>query len=221
MATTKLTLPTELDPEKFISVQAHDLRTPFNHITGFSKMLINTLTDAPLTDFQKEDLGTVYRSGMRALLLMNGLIDIARLNRKEAHFDIVQAQLKPALEAGMAFWKKFNPETDTQLELRPLAACPTLPADEQMFKQIVSLSIGYVNNFTESKAKVTIGTEEEGKWLVLTFSSVGLKSNHPSELDMEMMGFLVRAFIELHRGEVRRAEENDDGAILELALPKA
>jgi K+-sensing histidine kinase KdpD len=36
-----------------------------------------------------------------------------------------------------------------------------------------------------------------------------------------MFGFLVRSFIELHKGEIRRAEENDDGAVLELAMPKA
>jgi K+-sensing histidine kinase KdpD len=220
MATTKLTLPTELDPEKFISVHAHDLRTPFNHITGFSKMLINTLTAAPLTDFQKEDLGTVYRSGMRALLLMNCLIDTTRLNRKEAHFEISQVELKPTIEQGMALWKKFNPETGTQLELRHLAAASTLPADEQMLKQIVSLGITYVTNFTEPKAKVTISTEEVAQWLVLTFSSVGLKAQYPSELDMELFGFLVRAFVELHKGEIRRAEKNDDGAVLELAIPK-
>jgi len=221
MTTTPLILPNELDPEKFISVHAHDLRTPFNHITGFSKMLINTLSDAPLSDFQKEDLGTVYRSGMRALLLMNGLIDITRLNRKEARFEIGEVILKPAIEQGIVFWKKFHPESDTQFELDPAAVSPILPADEQMLKQIVSCAITYVNNFTEAKAKVQIGAKEDGQKLLLGFTSVGQKSNHPSELDMEMAGFLVRAFVELHRGEIRRAETNDEGAVLELALPLA
>ena len=41
---------------------------PFNHITGFSKMLLNTVSDTALKDFNKEDLGTVYRNGMDALI---------------------------------------------------------------------------------------------------------------------------------------------------------
>jgi hypothetical protein len=31
-------------------------------------MLLNTVGDAALTDFKKEDLGTVYRNGMCALI---------------------------------------------------------------------------------------------------------------------------------------------------------
>ena len=31
-------------------------------------MFLNTVGDVPLTDFKKEDLGTVYRNRMRALI---------------------------------------------------------------------------------------------------------------------------------------------------------
>ncbi len=38
MPNKKIELPTQIDLDRFISTQAHDLRTPFNHITGFSKI---------------------------------------------------------------------------------------------------------------------------------------------------------------------------------------
>ena len=53
MPIKQIILPTQIDLDQFISVQAHDLRTPFNHIIGFSKMTLNTIGDAPLTNFQK------------------------------------------------------------------------------------------------------------------------------------------------------------------------
>src|SRR5512135_1784371 len=99
MATKPIQLPTQIDLELFISEQAHDLRTPFNHIIGFSKMTLNTVGDLPLTSYQKEDLTTVYRSGLRALGLMNGLIDIARINRDEKELKPADVDLEPILES--------------------------------------------------------------------------------------------------------------------------
>ena len=75
-------LPDQLDLAKFISVEAHDLRSPFSHVVGFSKIVLNGQS-GPLTDLQKEDLTTVYQSALRALTLMNNLIDMARLSRRE------------------------------------------------------------------------------------------------------------------------------------------
>jgi signal transduction histidine kinase len=155
MPTTALILPAEIDLEKFISVQAHDLRTPFNHITGFTKMILNHLGDAPLTDFQKEDLGTVYKSGLRALMLMNGLIDAARLNRRELKSSPAETAIKTVVDDGLAQWKKFHPAGEVQIETRFLALTPALNADEQMLRQIISECVAYVGIFTEGKAAVT------------------------------------------------------------------
>jgi K+-sensing histidine kinase KdpD len=39
-------------------------------------------------------------------------------------------------------------------------------------------------------------------------------------MDLEMLGYVTRAFVEQHGGEIRQAEENDDGAIIQITLPK-
>jgi hypothetical protein len=50
MSDKNIPFPTQIDLARLESVQSHGLRTPFNQITGFSKMLLNTVGDAPLTD---------------------------------------------------------------------------------------------------------------------------------------------------------------------------
>jgi signal transduction histidine kinase len=221
MPKTRINLPTQIDLDRFISTQAHDLRTPFNHIVGFSRMLLINVEDAPLTDFEKEDLGTIYRSGVRALTRMNGLIDIARINRHEIELDINEVNIEQLIGKSRIQWEKFNPDTGIQTEYRILTSSITVHGDEQLIRQIISGFVAYVAQYCDAKAKVTVTVEEEPNWLVLTFASVGTKAQKPSEMDLEMFGYVNRACVELHGGEIRQAEENDEGAIIQLTLPKA
>jgi signal transduction histidine kinase len=220
VTTKPLTLPTKIDMDRFISVHAHDMRTPFNHITGFSKMLLNTLSDAPLNEMQKEDLGTVYRSGMRALAIINGLVDMSRLGRSEKDFSPTYIETQSLMDRGLAQWKKFHPGTETETLVRNLVTSASMYADEQMLQQVIAGFISYVALFCESKATVNVTVEEEGKQFLFTFASSGLKARMPSELDLEMLGYTYRAFVELNGGEIKRAEENDNGAVIQFTLPK-
>jgi K+-sensing histidine kinase KdpD len=220
MPTKKIILPSHIDLDHFISAQSHDLRTPFNHIIGFSKITLNTVGDAPLTNSQKEDLGTIYRSGLRALSMMNGLIDIARINRHEKGPNASDVNIELLIDQSLAQWKKFNPGTDTQTETHILTSSTILRVDEQLIRQIVSGFVAYVALYCDTKPKVTITVEEESNWFIFTFASAGVKVRQPSELDLEMLGYVNRTFVELNAGEIRQAEENDEGAIIQFALPK-
>jgi signal transduction histidine kinase len=220
MPDKKIILPAHIDLTEFISIQAHDLRTPFNHITGFSKMLLNTVGDAPLTDFQKEDLGTVYRSGMRALTLMNGLIDIARINQHEKELAPKNTDIEQLIAQGLAQWKKFNPDKEVQLDYQVLASEKTIHTDEQISRQVISGFITYVALFCEAKATVTIIAADEPDWFLFTLTSAGVKNRLPSELDREMFGYVNRYLVEIQNGQIRQAEETEDGAIIRFALPK-
>jgi signal transduction histidine kinase len=219
MSDKKINLPTKIDLDQFISTQAHDLRTPFNHITGFSKMLLNTVGEAPLTNFQKEDLGTVYRSGMRALMLLNGLIDIARINRHEKEPNPRDTDIEQLIAQGLAQWKKFNPGADVQLDYQVLTSAKTICTDEQISRQVISSLVAYVALFCEGKTAVTITAADEPDGILITFTSTGVKAHLPSELDREMFGYVNRALIEMLNGHIRQAEETDEGAIVRFSFP--
>ncbi len=220
MPSTKLTLPTDIDMAEFLSVHAHDLRSPFNHIIGFGKMLLNTIGDEPLTDFQKEDLGTVYRSGLRAYLLINGLIDAARLQRSEKILSPAETDAQRAFETALTQWKKFYPTSGTEVEARFESASASLRADEQILPQVIFGFLSYVALFIEPGGKLTFTLREEADDFVLGFASRGRKAAHVPELDLQLLGYVNRKFVELQGGEIRRAEENDEGALVHVALPK-
>jgi signal transduction histidine kinase len=216
----KIEFPKQIDLNRFISEQAHDLRTPFNHITGFSKMLLNTMGDGPITDIQKEDLGTVYRSGMRALSLINNLIDIARINQLEKEPNPKDVDIEQLVAQGLAQWKKFFPGVDIQTDYQILTHQRIIHADEQMVRQIVSGFIAFVALFCEAKASITISVDEQSDWFLFTFTSSGKSIHPPSELDRDMIGFINFNYLMLQKGEIQLAEQTDAGAIIQFVLPK-
>ena len=221
MANIQLELPTHLDLEQFISTEAHDLRTPFNHVTGFSKILFNGVSAAYTAEMQHEDVGTIYRSGQRALWLLNGLIDIARLNRHEKEASPEDLDTLAVVEQSLAHWRKFHPASALQTEIQIAPAATRLYADEALLRQILAGLMLYVAQYVDLHAKVTLTIEDEEGWYVLGVASSGTKVQPFSQLDLDMQGYLCRAFIELQRGEIRSAEETDDGASIKFALPKA
>ncbi len=220
MPTKAINLPTQIDLYQFISVQAHDLRTPFNHIIGFSKMTLNTVGIEPLTNFQKEDLGTIYRSGLRALSLMNGLIDIARLNRQEKELTLTDPNIQQMLDQSIAQWKKVNPSNEAEVEPHLLTSSATIHADEQLIRQIIAGFITYVGLYCEPKQKITLTVEETPDQFVFSFSSSGVHARLIPSLDLDMLGYVYRAFVELHSGKIITAEENDEGALIQFSLRK-
>ena len=221
MTNIPLDLPSTIDLEQFISDEAHDLRSPFNQVVGFSKLLLNNVGPAYPADLQKEDLGTVYRNGQRALLLMNGLIDMARLNRHEKEIDPAELEIKTLLEQSVSYWKKTNPAATLQPTVQISTLASHLFADELALRQILASFIMVVTQYIEPEGTVTITVEEEPAWFIFKVASAGKKAQPLSQLDLRMQGYLGRAMIGLHQGEIRLAEETEDGASLQFALPRA
>jgi K+-sensing histidine kinase KdpD len=217
---TNIPLPAHLDLEQFVSEQTHDLRSPFNQIVGFSKMLLNDPSPTYPLELQKEDASTVYRNGQRALLMMNGLIDIARLNRHEKEANPAEVEIESLLEQSLAYWRRFNPASILQTENQVSTSTSHLYADEMLLRQTLFSFIMVVAQYVDPQGTVTITAEEEPEWFVFKVAGTGKKAQPSSQLDLQMQGYLGRAMVELQQGEIRLAEEADDGASIQFALPK-
>jgi signal transduction histidine kinase len=220
MTNTPLDLPRQLDLEQLIAEEAHDLRSPYNLIIGFSKMLQSGPNPSYPTELQHEDAEAIYRAGQRALLLTNSLIDIARLNRREKEAVPAEVELKPLLAQSLAFWKKLNLASQLRTEYQVNAAASHFNVDEALLRQTLCSFIMVVAQHVDPQAQITVTVDDESAWLVFTVAGAGQKAQPFSSLDLQMQGYLGRALVELQQGEIRLAAETDDGAVISFALPK-
>ncbi len=131
----------------FLAHMSHELRTPLNGILGYAQLLKR---DGTLSAAQLENLSVVERSGEHLLMLINDLLDLAkieagRLDISASLFDLPQlikhtadiASVR-AHQSGLAFSYTVAEDVPTQVR-----------GDERAIRQVLFNLLGNAVKFTE------------------------------------------------------------------------
>jgi K+-sensing histidine kinase KdpD len=219
MAKTKIEFPTQVDLEERISVWAHDLRSPFNHVLGFTKMVLKGMS-GPLTDQQTEDLTTAYRSAMRAMSQVNNLIEIARLQRGEKKVNRVAVELQAFIDQTIAQWQKNNPGLEMPIAVMITASSPTVELDRLQTGWILNGFFSYLAAYSDSTGSLTLEVGEDDNALVFTLRQTGITKKGYDEMTMDMFAQICHAYITLQGGEIQQSELDEKEALVQFSLPK-
>ncbi len=78
---------------QFLANMSHELRTPLNAVTGYTDIMLGGMA-GDFTDSQREMLGYIHGSGKRLLVLINDVLDLARIEagRLEVFFTLASPQ---------------------------------------------------------------------------------------------------------------------------------
>ena len=79
----------------FIANMSHELRTPLNSIIGFSQFMVR---DHSLNDDQKEYMSLIMRSSEQLLILINEILDMAKIESGNIQLNPVDFDLSEILE---------------------------------------------------------------------------------------------------------------------------
>jgi signal transduction histidine kinase len=80
----------------FLAVMSHELRTPLNAIGGYAEILQLGIYGS-LNDAQQEALLRISRSQQTLLSLINDVLNFAKLEAGEVHYNITDVPIAPAL----------------------------------------------------------------------------------------------------------------------------
>lgn len=219
MTKTQIEFPAQVDLEERISEWAHDLRSPFNHVLGFTKMVLNGQS-GPLTDMQKEDLTTAYRSALRAMSQVNNLIEIARLQRKEKEVNRASLELQPFLDQTIAQWQKNNPGIEMPIAILLTAQSPAVELDKQQIGWILNGFFSYLAAYSDGTGNLTLEVAEESGNLVFSLRQRGISKKGHDKITLEMFAFICKAYIDLQGGEIRQNELDESEALIQFSIPK-
>ena len=219
MTKSQIEFPAQIDLEEKISDWAHDLRSPFNHVLGFTKLMLKGQS-GPLTDMQKEDLTTVYRSSLRAMALINNLIEIARLQRSEKDIKPAPLELEPTIDQSIAEWQKNNPGVEMPIALLMVTQSPSAALDKKPFEWVLHGFFSYLAAYSNGTGSLTLEVVEEADALVFTLRQTGITQKGFDEITLEMFAFICKAYIELQGGQIRQNELDETEAAVQFTLPK-
>jgi signal transduction histidine kinase len=218
MVKKEIEFPSHINLEERISTWAHDLRSPFNHMLGFTKIVMNGQS-GPLTDLQKEDLKTVYHSSLRAMALINNLIDIARLQQGLKEINPETLTLQSFLDKSVAQWKKFNPDTKFPIDTVLSTQNGTVVIDKTHTQSILNGLISYLVTYSEGTGKLMIEISEEDHALAFKLHLTDITKWGSDEMSLEMYGAICQLYLVLLKGELCQNEIVDNEITILIKIP--
>jgi signal transduction histidine kinase len=194
---------------QFLASMSHDLRTPLNAIGGYVD-LIDLGIRGPVTEEQRLDLARIKRSQEFLLVLINDVLNFAKLEAGSVVYDVksislaavlrdVDLMLRPQMEAkGIQYtWGTCDPDV-------------AVDVDGEKLQQVLLNLVGNALKFTPPGGSVTLACElyDERVAVLVSDSGVGIPAD---KLDT-----IFDPFVQVHRD----VEESRSGIGLGLAISR-
>lgn len=138
---------------EFLTTISHELRTPLNSLLYFSHLLKNRF-NAQLTGESRELITLIEKSGTNLLLIINDLLDLAKIEAGKLQLTIEAVTLAEALESVIKEFKHLANEKNILLK-KALTFSSIIYTDKNRLQQIVRNFLSNALKFTH-QGSITI-----------------------------------------------------------------
>lgn len=220
---------------KFLSIVAHDLRSPFSSIIGILELL-----KLSLKEFNKEEIeeyiNIVYNSANNTLSLLDNLLKWAVSQNKEKNFNPVKINLYELLREEVESIRTSARQKQIAIS-HSIEPGMNVTADIQMVRTILRNLINNAIKYTNINGKIKINACELNKFVEVTVidNGIGISAENKRKL-FKIDAFhstpgthnekgtglgllLCKEFVELHGGSIRIESEAGKGSNFSFTLP--
>jgi PAS domain S-box-containing protein len=221
--------------DKLLSIIAHDLKSPFTSIIGFSELLtdnLNTLSDKEIIEFVKH----IGNSAKNTLLLLDNLLTWAKTQTGQTAFNPVSLNLKIIL---LQVISVLSPSA----RIKNISINHQYPeevivyADQNMLQTILRNLISNAIKFTRPAGHIYINIHNENQLIEIIVSDDGVgmeqslidslfrleKSSGNIGTEQEKgsgLGLIIcKDFVERHGGKIWAESEQGKGSKFHFTLP--
>ncbi|MBN3835241.1 response regulator [Burkholderia sp. Ac-20344] len=190
---------------RYVTGLSHELRTPLNSILGYAQLLLRAQDEFPAA--RRDAIRTIHRSGEHLLTLVDGLLDVARIEAGKLRLNPSEISLPDFIAHLTSMLRPQADDKALRFDVQAPGRLPqTVRVDEKCMRQILINLVGNAIRFT-SEGVVTLRIGHA--WDTITFEVVDTGPGIvPDELE--------RIFLPFERGA--SAHAHDDGAGLGLTI---
>ncbi len=189
----------------FISNMSHELRTPLNAIIGFTQYLI---AYEELTEEQREIIGNIESSASYLLEMINGILDIAKIEAGKMETHIEEFELGGLLEESVTMLAPLAEQKGLELRfIKPEGII--MHSDAKFVKQIIVNLLSNAIKFT-NEGFVALDVEKQDAKIKIIVTDTGIG------IDAEDLGRLFGDFTQLDNSMQKKYK----GTGLGLSLSK-
>jgi signal transduction histidine kinase len=220
---------------EFLANMSHELRTPLNAIIGFSEVLTERMF-GELNEKQEEYLKDIHTSGSHLLSLINGILDLSKIEAGRMELELTDFDLPQAIDNALILVRERAGRRGITLEHSVDERLGEIRGDERKIKQVLLNLLSNALKFTpeggrvEVRAEMVDGTAE----ISVTDTGVGIDPEDQGAIFEEFrqvgtadkkaegtgLGLtLCRKFVELHGGRIWVKSEVGVGSTFTFRIP--
>lgn len=187
---------------EFLANMSHELRTPLNAIIGFAELMASGMLDGKGVDGFHAYAGDIRASGAHLLEIINDVLDVARIEAREARLDEEIVRLEHVIGAAVHMMADQAARAGVTLLHDLPASMPDLRADGRAMRQILLNLVSNAVKFTPRGGRVTVGAraEESGTMrLWVADTGIGIARENIAKL-MQPFAQLDGPYQRRHRG---------------------
>jgi PAS domain S-box-containing protein len=214
------------EKDKFFSIIAHDLKSPFNGILGFSNLLVEQVREKDYNSIEKY-AQIIQQSSGRAMDLLMNLMEWASSQTGRLEFNPEYFELVSDINELILFFKDIAGQKSISISSQLPSNAPVF-ADKAMISTILRNLISNAIKFSHPGGEIVISVEENQTRLTISVSDkgVGIPKNSidklfridenystPGTQNEKGTGLgliLCKEFIEKHKGKIWVASEAEN-----------
>jgi len=168
------------DKDRFLQILAHDLRSPFNSLMGFSELLMNNLREYDIDEIESF-LKIMNQTQQRTFDLLNDLLTWSRSQSGLLSFELEEIPFAMICDDVLPVFKSNSKNISINWsETEKIVVY----ADRKMVYTILRNLISNAVKFTNSNGLINVCAKTEGDFTIITVSDngVGIKDENLHEL---------------------------------------
>jgi len=184
----------------FVANMSHELRTPLNAIIGYSGMLEEDAIESG--DKQSaEDLSKVQGAAKHLLHLINGVLDLSKIEAGKMELHCETFELLPMIDAVKSTITMMMNKNNNKLEINFQDDIGAVYTDITKLRQILFNLLGNAGKFTKNgtvSLTVATGSNHQANEIIFTIRDTGIGMNE------EQLGRLFAPFVQADQSTTRQ-----------------
>ena len=223
--------------DKFISILAHDLKSPFSSLMGFSELLMDEAENFN-NEKIKRFVNNISETSSSTYAFLEELLEWARSQRNMVAFDTENIQLIQIVEECISLLSNLSKAKNIEI-LRAVPRELYVVADRNMLKTILRNLVSNAIKFTAKSGQVKIAAGIKQSFIEIIVSDTGIGMNTNTIQSLFKIGetksgkgtegergtgfglLLCKEFIEKQGGTIEVESESGKGSNFRFTMPVA
>jgi len=221
---------------EFVSIAAHQLRTPLSAIKWTLKMILDgDLGEVPKE--QREFLEKTYQSNERIINLINDLLNVSRIEEGRYLYKPILTDFIPILDSLIDSYKEEIKKKNLKLKLKKPQKLPKVKVDVEKISLAIQNLLENAIRYNKESGEIEINLKEKGKEIEFSIRDTGIgipkdqqnrvftkffRGYNAIKMETEGSGlglFITKNIIEAHGGKIWFESEEGKGTTFYFTLP--